>query len=92
MAVDEGGLAVGLAPPVHHLAGNAEQWTKAKRGAALVVGGRFDDSDERRFSGEQPRVVGDVARDPSGICRPGLRGVVRPRDYFALAGLSPGGL
>jgi len=92
MAVDEGGLAIGFKPPVHHLAGNAEQWTKAKRGAAFVLGGRFDDSDERRFSGEQPRVVGDVARDPSGICRPGLRGVVRPRDYFALAGLSPGGL
>ena len=92
MAVDEGGLAAGgFKPPVHHLAGNAEQWTKAKRGAAFVLGGRFDDSDERRFSGEQPRLVGDVAKDPSG-CRPGLRGVVRPRDYFALAGLSPGEL
>jgi hypothetical protein len=91
MAVDEGGIASGFSPQqqVHHLAGNAEQWTKLRRGVAPVVGGRFEDTEERRFSGEQPRYASDLTKEPTG-CRPAFRGVLRPRDFFALANLSPG--
>jgi formylglycine-generating enzyme required for sulfatase activity len=88
MAVDDGGVASGFSPQlqVHHLAGNAEQWTKLRRGVAPVVGGRFEDTEERRFSGEQPRFANDITKEPTG-CRPAFRGVLRPRDFFALANL-----
>jgi formylglycine-generating enzyme required for sulfatase activity len=86
MDVDQGGIAYGLDPVVHHLAGNAEQWTRSPtdRSATLVMGGTFGDVDEAFFSGEQPRFVQEEDRpgDPEG-CHPAFRGVVHPGDFFA---------
>ena len=92
MAVDVGGVAIGFgSAKVHHLAGNVEEWTAAApagggRLESRVVGGGYDDEEESRFSGEQPRYV-DVTADPEFSV--GFRGVLRPRDFFAAKGLAP---
>jgi formylglycine-generating enzyme required for sulfatase activity/tRNA A-37 threonylcarbamoyl transferase component Bud32 len=97
MAVDEGGIALGFGTiKVHHLSGNVQQWTQAVPGSggrpeSRVIGGSFDDDDEGKFSGEQPRFV-SVEGDEYSNFSIGFRGVLRPRDFFAAKKLAPKGI
>jgi hypothetical protein len=81
--VNQGGVA-GLFPPgysVHHLAGNVAEWCKAREEGqqrAQIVGGRYADSNKKKFTGDLPDTL------PLWDTRPGygFRGVVRPAQFF----------
>jgi formylglycine-generating enzyme required for sulfatase activity len=81
--VNSGPGARGSRPllPVHHLSGNAAEWTLVEKGArtARVVGGSYRDSDEKLFSGER-WVTMELLDTRLGF---GFRGVLRPREFFA---------
>jgi formylglycine-generating enzyme required for sulfatase activity/tRNA A-37 threonylcarbamoyl transferase component Bud32 len=91
MAVDQGGLAIGFgSAKVHHLSGNVEEWTQVvtngSHSESRIIGGNFDDEEESRFSGEQPR-YSDVTKECEFA--PGFRGVVKAREFFGAKGLAP---
>jgi len=95
VAVDLGGDVAGFpSGTMRHLSGNVEELTLAVavaasgRFEARVVGGGYTDGVEQEelFAGERVRTL-----DPREVPeRPiGFRTVLRPRDFFAAAGLAP---
>jgi serine/threonine protein kinase/formylglycine-generating enzyme required for sulfatase activity len=82
--VNDRGIARAFPPgdPVHHLAGNVAEWLKARDAAAresLLVGGRYMDANEKKFTGELPDRL-PLSESRAGY---GFRGVLRPADFFA---------
>jgi formylglycine-generating enzyme required for sulfatase activity len=83
VVVDQGGVALSYnkaGQSVHHLAGNAAEWTRPEKGArsAPLMGGSYRDTDERYCSGE--RTIAMDLGESRRCC--GFRGVLRPREFF----------
>ncbi len=66
---------------VHHLSGNAAEWTQPEKGQkeAVLIGGRYDDTVEGYFTGERQQALS--LSDILAGC--GFRGVIRPDEFFA---------
>jgi formylglycine-generating enzyme required for sulfatase activity/tRNA A-37 threonylcarbamoyl transferase component Bud32 len=68
--------------PVHHLSGNVAEWVKVRDASArdsLLIGGRYTDTNEKKFTGEAPDRL-PLSESRAGY---GFRGVLRPADFFA---------
>ncbi len=65
---------------VHHLSGNAAEWTQPGTGQkdAVLIGGRYLDSGESYFTGERLQIL--ALHEVRQGC--GFRGIIRPDEFF----------